>query len=264
MMRFGTGFALDHIFLSHLHADHFLGVIGLIRTMALQGRTESLRLCGPPGARGTLEDAVKLGGGNRTAFPIEIRELEAGARIPREGYDIEVLAVRHGTSAVGYALREHPRPGRFDVARARALGVPEGPLFGRLHRGEPIEESGLRIEPEEVVGPSRPGRLVVYTGDTRPAPEVIAAAAGADVLIHDATFSEDERARARETFHSTALGAAEVALEAGVRRLFLTHLSARYSANPEPLEREARGVFPATEVAYDGLAVEIGFTQEER
>ena len=262
MMRFGTGFSVEHIFISHLHADHFLGVIGLVRTMALQGRTEPLVLYAPPGSRDTLGEAVKLGGGKRTHFPIEIRELEPGDRLTGVGYDVEALVVRHGMPALGFALREHPRPGRFDVEKARALGVPEGPLFGRLHGGEAIEVNGRRIEPAQVVGPPRAGRLVVYSGDTSPAPEVVEAAAGADMLIHDATFSEEEVERARETFHSTARGAAEVARDAGVHRLYLTHLSARYSANPQPLEREAREVFPVTEVAYDGLAVEIGFASD--
>ncbi len=262
MMRFGTGFSVEHIFISHLHADHFLGVIGLIRTMALQGRTEPLVLYAPLGSRDTLGEVVRLGGGKRTHFPIEIREMEPGDRLSGVGYDVEALVVRHGTPALGFALREHPRPGRFDVEKARALGVPEGPLFGRLHGGEAIEVNGRSIEPAQVVGPPRAGRLVVYSGDTAPAPEVVEAAAGADMLIHDATFSEEEVARARETFHSTAKGAAEVARDAGVHRLYLTHLSARYSANPQPLEREAREVFPVTEVAYDGLAVEIGFESD--
>ena len=262
MMRFGTGFSVEHIFISHLHADHFLGVIGLVRTMALQGRTEPLILYAPPGSRDTLGEAVKLGGGKRTYFPIEIREMEPGDRLTGVGYDVEALVVRHGTPALGFALREHPRPGRFDVEKARALGVPEGPLFGKLHGGEAIEVNGRRIEPAQVVGPPRAGRLVVYSGDTSPAPEVVEAAAGADMLIHDATFSEEEVERARETFHSTARGAAEVARDAGVHRLYLTHLSARYSAKPQPLEREAREVFPVTEVAYDGLAVEIGFASD--
>ena len=262
MMRFGTGFSVEHIFISHLHADHFLGVIGLIRTMALQGRTEPLVLYAPLGSRDTLGEVVKLGGGKRTHFPIEIREMEPGDRLSGVGYDVEALVVRHGTPALGFALREHPRPGRFDVEKARALGVPEGPLFGRLHGGEAIEVNGRSIEPAQVVGPPRGGRLVVYSGDTVPAPEVVEAAAGADLLIHEATFSEEEVARARETFHSTAKGAAEVARDAGVHRLYLTHLSARYSANPQPLEREAREVFPVTEVAYDGLAVEIGFESD--
>jgi ribonuclease Z len=198
-------------------------------------------------------------GGNRTGFPVEITELEPGGTVTWEEFRIEALPVRHGTAALGYALREHPRAGRFDVEKARALGIPEGPLFGMLHRGQGVEVVGRRIEPEEVVGAPRPGRLVVYSGDTAPAPELVERARGADLLVHDATFSEDEASRARETYHSTALEAAQVARDAGVKRLFLTHLSARYSANATPLEKEARRLFPTAEVAYDGLSVEIGY-----
>jgi len=263
MMRYGTGFALDHIFVTHLHADHYLGIIGLVRTMALQGRTEPLHILGPRGSADTLDQAVHLGG-NRTGFQVEITELDPGDGLDREGFRIEAVQVRHGTAAVGYALREVPRPGRFDLAKARALAIPEGPLFGKLHRGQAIEVGGRRIEPEEVVGPPRPGRLVVYTGDTRPAREVERAACGADLLVHEATFTEDEADRARETWHSTGREAGSIARAAGVERLCLTHISARYSANPAPIERDARREFPGAVVAQDGMVVEIGYgTGEE-
>lgn len=263
MMRFGTGFAVKGIFITHMHADHFLGVIGLLRTMALQGRTERLLLRGPPGASGLLRSSVYLGQGP-LPFPLEIREMAPGERLQFEEYDIEVVPVDHGTRAVGYALREHPRPGRFDVDRARALGVPEGPAFGRLHSGEVVEGADGPVHPEQVVGPERPGRLVVYTGDTRPSDDVVARAHGADLLVHDATFGSEDRDRARETFHSTATEAAEVALQAGVERLVLTHLSSRYSANPSPLEREARAIFPEAMIAWDGLEIEIEYPPDDR
>lgn len=261
MMRFGTGFAVNHIFISHLHADHYLGIIGLLRTLALQGRSEEMHIYAPQGARATLAAAIGLGG-ERTPFPLEIRELEPGEGVDWEEFRIEAIPVRHGTSAVGYVLREHPRPGRFDVNTARALGVPEGPLFGRLHRGEVVEVDGRQIKPEDVVGEARSGRLVVYTGDTSPCEDVVREARGANLLIHDATFSEEEVGRARDTFHSTAKEAAEVGLKAGVERLLLTHLSARYSATPAILEQEAQKVFSGACVAYDGLTIEMGYPKE--
>ena len=258
MMRFGTGFALDHVFVSHLHADHYLGIIGLLRTLSLQGRTDPLRLFGPEGSKGTLEDAVGLGG-DRLNYGVRVRELRAGESVDWNEFKVEALAVRHGVPALGYALHEHPRAGRFDLEAARSLGIPEGPLFGRLQRGEAVEWSGRTIEPGEVLGPPRPGRLIVYSGDTRPSDTVISRAQGADLLIHDCTFADEGSERARETHHSTAREAAQVATRAGAKRLYLTHLSARYSANVTPLEREAREVFAAAEVAYDGLTLEIGY-----
>ncbi len=258
MMRFGTGFALRGIFVTHLHGDHVLGLSGLLRTLALQSREEPLPIWGPPGSRATLEEIVHLGG-RLTAFPVSVTELSPGDAVEQGEYAVEAFAVRHGTPAVGYRFAEHPRPGRFDVERARALGIPEGPLFGRLHRGESVEVEGRIVTPDELVGPPREGRVVVVTGDTRPVPATLEAARGAELLVHDATFCHDEADRARETHHSTALEAARLAREAGVRRLALTHVSARYSANASPMEQEARRVFPGAVVAHDGLSIEIGY-----
>ena len=195
-------------------------------------------------------------------FAVEVGEVEPGGSVPMDGYAIEAFEVVHRTSAVGWALVEEPRLGRFDVARARALGVPEGPLFGRLHRGEPVDVDGRVVHPGDVVGPPRPGRRVVYTGDTRPCARTVEAAAGAQLLVHEATFGSDEAERARETSHSTAAEAAAVARDAGVAELVITHLSARYSDLPGPLEEEARAVFPVTRVAHDGLEVGVPFTEE--
>ena len=256
MMRYGTGFAVRDVFVTHLHADHFLGITGLLRTMALQGRTDPLRIFGPEASRGTLEQAVSLGV-DRVPFPLTIDELRAGSRVEYAEYDVVAFPVDHRTSALGYAFVEHERLGRFDVERARALGVPEGELFGKLHMGEAVEVDGRRVEPADVVGTPRPGRVVVYAGDTCPCEATIEIAKGASLLIHEATFGDDEAERARQTYHSTARGAAALASEAGVRRLYLTHVSARYSDDPSALEAEAREAFPGAVIARDGLAVEI-------
>ncbi|MEJ2238229.1 MAG: ribonuclease Z [Gemmatimonadales bacterium] len=262
MMRYGVSFSLAEIFFTHFHADHYLGVIGLVRTLALQGRTEPMCFYGPRGAKRVLSAAMNLGV-ERTTFPVEIREVRPGEVLRRKEYDLEVLRVDHGGGAVGYALREHERLGRFDPGRARELGIPEGPLWGRIHRGEPIESSdGRVIRPEELVGPARPGRLVVLSGDTRPCESVVTAAEGADLLVHDATFGNDEKDRALETQHSTASEAAQVALAAQVKKLILTHFSARYSTSATLLEEEAKAVFRDVIVAKDGLEIDIPFADE--
>ena len=262
MMRYGTGFAVGAIFVTHMHADHFLGITGLLRTLGLQGRVDPLALYGPPGSQPILEVLAHLGA-ERIPFAVPIRELAPGDAVQRDGYEVIAFAADHGVRAVGYALVEHERLGRFDLEHARALGIPEGPLFGRLHRGQSVEVDGRTIHAAEVVGPARAGRRVVYTGDTRPSAAISEIARAADLLVHDCTFAEDEADRARETYHATAAGAARTALEAGARRLFLTHISARYAENPRLLEEEAASVFPGARVAQDGLVIEIPFVDRD-
>jgi ribonuclease Z len=259
MMRYGVGFSFTEIFFTHYHADHILGVTGLLRTMGLQDRTASVTLYGPRGAQRVLGAAIALGI-ERNKFPVEIREIRPGDRLTREQYDIVVFETEHRPDTVGFALAEHTRLGRFNPERARELGVPEGPLWGRLHKGETIVlEDGRSVSPADLVGSPRRGRTVVYSGDTRPSLRVVEAARGADLLIHEATFGSDELERAKETGHSTAAEAARVAVEAGVRRLVLTHISPRYSRDAPELLAEARAIFPDTVVARDGLTVDVPF-----
>jgi ribonuclease Z len=261
MMRFGVGFGVSEIFISHLHADHYLGLPGLLRTMSLQGRGEELVVWGGEGTAEPLRSAIELGG-DRLQFPVVVRELPTGEAVSYEGFEIRAFSVEHTAASVGLALVEEDRLGRFDVDLARRRGVPEGPLFGQLHRGEDVRlESGEVVRSEDVVGPARPGRTVVFSGDTRPCASTVAAARGADLLIHEATFSEDEAGRARETRHSTAREAATVARQAGVRKLVLTHFSARHSEQAYRLLREAEAECPAV-AAEDGATLEVPFGDE--
>ncbi|HKH83276.1 MAG TPA: ribonuclease Z [Gemmatimonadales bacterium] len=263
MMRYGVGFAFREIYFTHYHADHMLGVTGLLRTMGLQDRSAPVTLYGPKGAQRVLGAAVNLGI-ERNKFPVEIVEIQAGDRLARDEYDLVVFETEHRADTVGYALVEQLRLGRFDPDKARSMGIPEGPLWGQLHKGKTVTlPDGRMVGPAELVGPPRPGRTLVYSGDTRPNLSVIEASRGADLLVHEATFGSDELERARETGHSTAAEAARVALEAGVRRLILTHISSRYTRDAAELLAEARGVFPETVIARDGLTVDVPYADGE-
>lgn len=264
MMRYGASFALRDIFFTHMHADHMLGVIGLFRTLALQGREEPMTLWGPPGSDALLRRAIAIGS-DKEKFPIEYREITPETPVKRKGYSIVPFPVDHaGRLAMGYALVEDIRLGRFNPDLARKLGIPEGPMWGMLHRGEAIAlPTGERIEAGAFVGASRPGRRVVFTGDARPSAGTVEAANGADLLIHEATFADEEAARALETGHSTAREAAQVAAAAGVKQLVLTHLSARYSLTAADLLREAKEAFSNTVVARDGMEIDVPFADAE-
>ena len=263
MMRYGVSFTLSDILFTHLHADHILGLLGLLRTMRLGGRTEPMRLWGPPGLAKFVQRAEALNG-ERWGFPVESTELAPWTPVQRSGYKIVPYpADHHGAKAFGYSFVEEIRLGRFHPDMARGYGIPEGPLWGRLHRGESVTlDDGRTIDASILVGPSRPGRHVVITGDTRPTESTVTAALGADLLVHESTFGDDEAARAIETGHSTAREAATVALRAVVRRLILTHFSARYARESAELDAQAREIFPATSCARDGLEVDVPFVEE--
>jgi ribonuclease Z len=260
MMRYGVSFGLADVFFTHFHADHVIGVIGLMRTMSLQGRSEPLRLWGPRGAARMLKRAEEFGM-DRLSFPLEVAELEPGQKVERQDYAIVPYAADHrGARALGYAVVEEDRKGRFNPDLARQLGVPEGPMWGEIHRGRAVTlPDGRVVEPSVLVGEPRPGRKVVLSGDTRPCAATVEAARGADLLVHEATFGDEEAARAVETGHSTAREAAQVAAEAGVRSLLLVHFSARYSRDAADLGREAREVFERTLVGKDGLEIDVPY-----
>ncbi len=263
MMRFGTGFSVSDVFLTHLHGDHVYGLPGLLETLDFNDREAPLTIYTP---RRTRKDVTALltACGGYPSFPVHVTEVAPGeTAIENEEYTIRAFATDHRTTSVGYALIENDRKGRFDRERAEELGVPVGPKFSRLHEGESVElEDGAVVEPEQVVGPPRPGRRVVYTGDTRPTDTTTDIATNADLLIHDATFGSEYAGRARETAHATAREAAEVARAAGVARLVLTHVSSRYAGDASVLAREAGEAFDGeTRLAQDGLEMEIPYSE---
>jgi ribonuclease Z len=262
MMRAKTGMKIAAIFLTHFHADHVLGIPGLIQTMALQGREEPLEIYGPRYVDKFLYHLLALGYAGR-GFEIKAIELGAGDVVRRAGYGIRTMKTEHNVTSIGYVLEEDKRPGRFNRERAIELGIKPGPLFARLQSGHAINVDGREIKPEQVLGPPRPGRKIVYTGDTRPCASVIEASKDADLLIHDGTLSEATKEFAIEYMHSTALEAAEVARKAGVRKLMLTHLSARYSdlEGARKLKAEAQQVFENSDVASDLMTIEVGYRE---
>ena len=249
---------LREVFLTHYHADHYLGLPGMLKTFSLRGRELPLTVYGPPGLAELFGALRRIFG--KLTYPYELVELRPGDVLRRGDYRLATFPVAHGVSAVGYALVEDPRPGRFDVERADALGVPAGPERGALQRGESITlVDGRTVSPDAVLGPPRPGRKVVIAGDGVPARSVEEAARAADVLVHEATFSIEEGERARETGHSTALEAAGLAQAADVGLLALTHVSSRYFG-PD-LAREARAVFADTVVPRDFDVIEVPFPE---
>ena len=264
MMRYGTGFDVEHIFLTHMHGDHTLGLPGLTQTLAFNDREQPLAVHAPAGTRGQVKQLLAPTG-TRPSYPVRVRQVEPGdVAVDREDYQVRAFAVDHDTRAVGYALVERKRKGRFDRERAEEeFGIPPGPKYSALHAGDPVEHEGRTVQPEAVVGPPRPGRRFVYTGDTRPTDATVAAAEDADLLVHDGSFGDEHRERARKTGHSTAREAASVAREAGANALALMHISSRYAGRADQLATEAREAFEESVLACDGMQVEVPFPDSD-
>lgn len=265
MMRVKTGFLVQGIFISHWHADHFLGIFGLIQTLSFMGRTEMLPIYGPEGCHEFVQNVRQLFR-HQLRFPLQSVQMDAHGTVQYDGYFVKALPCHHGTPSLGYVLVEHPRPGRFDREKAIALGIPPGPLFGRLQKGEVLEmvrdSQSVWIHPEELMGPPRPGRKIVYSGDTRPAwNEWGDTVFDADLLIHDATFGDNETDRAREVYHSTAGEAGEAAQFLKASSLALIHISSRYT-NTANHVKDAKKFFSGTVIAPSDLTMlDIQFRQ---
>lgn len=247
---------VSQIYLSHYHGDHCFGVPGLIKTMALNERDRPLWIFGPKGLQRMVEAWRRMGGWTKL-FPIHVQEIEPGDVIERDGYAVHVHQGDHSVDNLIFALQEPDRPGRFDKPKALEMGVPEGRMFGMLQKGRPVTlDDGREITPDMILGPSRPGRRIAYSGDTQPCLGLLEAAHKADLFICEASFTQDLVERAREVKHMCAGEAAAVAVKAGALRLVLTHISPRYKT-PDVVEEEARAVYPDAVVAADLMSVEV-------
>ncbi|MDD1675653.1 MAG: ribonuclease Z [Methanomicrobiales archaeon] len=259
MMRAKTGFLVQGIFITHWHADHFLGIFGLTQSLSFMGRTDPLTIYGPDGCHEFVQHLRQLFR-YQVRFPLQSVRMEPNDAIRFNGYEVRAIPTRHGTPSIGYVFDEDPRAGRFNRDRAIELGVPAGPLFGKLQQGETVRitqnNSVVEIHPEDVMGPPRTGRRIVYSGDTRPmAQEWGKMACEADLLIHDSTFDDQERERAREVFHSTAGEAGEVAQALGAGSLALVHISSRYT-NTTSHVKDAKKFFAGTVTAPPDLMMQ--------
>ena len=245
------------IFITHYHGDHFLGLSGLIQSMNLNDRLNDLDIYGPPGTIKIISTMLKLGYFG-PGFKIKLHDLEDNEIVKFNRYNIKAFSVDHSVPTFGYVLEEHPRPGKFNLKKAKSLGIPKGPLYRKLQSGKAIELKGKRITPAMVLGPQRRGRKIVYSGDTKPCETVIKNAAAADVLIHDACLDSSLEAKAVAYGHSTAEQAAVVARKAKAKILFLIHHSPRYK-DVTVLEDEAKKIFKMSFAAVDFLEYIVKF-----
>jgi len=261
MIQAGVGFhRKTKIFVTHMHGDHVLGLPGLLQTMSLLDRTKKLEIYGPQGIKAFVE-AISQTVRFSLTFPVQVSEIEADLVCEEKEYKVYAIPSDHMDHSLAYALIEKPRPGRFNIEKAKELGVPEGPLWSKLQDGSAVKlPSGRIVKPEMVLGPPRPGRKIVYTGDTRPSENLVKLAENADLLIHEATFDDELMERAMEDGHSTPSMAAETAKEAEAKWLVLTHISARYKDAGLLLE-QARKVFSNTDVAQDFLRLELPLSE---
>jgi ribonuclease Z len=251
---------LAAIFITHLHGDHFNGLSGLLSTMGLDRRTRELTLVGPQGIREYLDTLARL----KILFvnyPLEVKEYSSMRELTvvyeAADYTVSAYPLDHRIFDIGYRIQERARAGRFNLEQAHALGIPKGPLFGRLQSGENVQlDDGRIIHPADVLGPPRSGKAIAYCTDTRPFAGSVELARDVDLLIHEATFTQELTEEAREYGHSTAAQAAAIARDSGARQLLITHFSTRYP-DATPLLEEARTVFSNTIMAQDLIEVEV-------
>lgn len=246
-----------HIFLSHLHGDHFLGLPGLVETMGLNGRKDQLDVYGPPGTAERLRKLFTVGY-FLASFPLKFHDLQNGDKVDIGGYTVRCADAAHMVPALAYSVEEAGRPGRFNLEKAKSLGIPEGRLYNRLQAGETVTHAGKTFTPDMVLGPPRKGRKIVYTGDSAPSEAILELSKGADVLMHDSTSDAALVAKANQYGHSSNVQAAETARAANVQTLLLVHISPRFGKDDEPrILAEAKAVFPGTVLASDLLELDV-------
>ena len=258
---------LDRIFITHMHGDHLFGLVGLLATRSMQaGGVSPVTIYGPPGLKEYVRSVMDLSQ-TRVGYPIDVKTIEPGTIYEDANFAVICAPVLHRIQAFGYAVIEKDQPGRFDVEKAREQEIPEGPVYGRLKRGETVTlEDGRVIDGSNLTGPTRTGRKVVFAGDTTYTPDTAVLARNADALIHEATFLEEELELAKRAYHSTAKMAATVAKEACAKALILTHFSSRYEVDGgsrmADLLEEARAIFPNTLLAHDFFSYEVPRTDD--
>ncbi len=248
---------VSRIFLTHFHGDHFLGLPGLMQSMNFFGREAPLEICGPKGCEDLVAELLSLGH-FKAGYPVHAHDLSPGASVDCGEYTVTSFEAVHTVPGLSYVLEERERAGRFDLERAQALGIPPGPLYSRLQEGQPITVAGKTVTPDQVLGPPRRGRKIVYTGDSMPHEVLVTMARGADVLIHDATSDAALEEKANRYGHSSSRQAAQVAKEAGVGLLVLTHMSPRYE-DPAGLLNDAKAVFANVRLADDFLEIDVPY-----
>ena len=261
MLSSASFMKVSNIFITHLHGDHFLGLPAMIQSMSFSGRTRPLYVHGPEGMEEAVRSMLALGYFT-PGFHVMTRELEEGDEVELPGFKVVPVEADHTVPAFAYVIQEDPRPGKFNLEKAKELGVPEGPMFSRLQGGEAVEVKGRIVTPDQVLGPRRRGRKVLISGDTRPSDNIIEAARGADLIVHEATLHSSLGQEAAEYGHSTAAGAAEVAKKAEAKLLCLYHFSNRYEDAQELLD-EARAIFPNTILAEDFASLQVNPPEEE-
>ena len=245
---------ITKIFISHFHGDHILGLGGLIQSLGFRGREKDLDIYGPKGLHKII-NAISSFGYFQINYNLNIHEIQDGTVIETEDYVVECAKVEHNIPSYAYSIREKKKP-LFLREKAEELGIPPGPLYGKLHNGEEVEFEGRIIKPEQVLGEAKKGKKISYSGDTKPCEAMIRLARDSDILIHESTYETEDHQRAVDNAHSTSVEAAEIAREANVNELVLTHISTRYTSD-ENIKSEAQKVFKNTKVARDYMKIDL-------